>query len=353
LLKHLDALSVGIRARESKDEGVDRSLALRLPRPAVISMPRRPLLWLAVALLTLPALGGAWMWLRDSSLVSVEHVHISGAHGADARAIRTALDEAAKHMSTLHVKLGTLKAAVAPFRVVRDLQVSSGFPHTLRIHVIEQPPVAALTVGGVKTAAAADGVVLGPSLLSASLPVVPGVSSDPIGTGQVKSAATLAALSVLGAAPPALVGWVTRVYSGKEGLTVAMRNGLSLYFGDATHVHAKWLSAVRVLADPSSQGAWYVDVRLPQRPAVGLPAGASTSASSMTSPTQVSASDPTAASLAASLAEAVSGAPAQQTSTVEPAASTEVAAPTQPSSTPTPSSSSTETEVSSSAGGSG
>ncbi len=326
-------------------------------------MPRRPLVWLAVALVALPALGGAWMWLRNSSLVSVEHVHISGAHGAEAQQIRTALDEAAQHMSTLHVKLATLRAAVAPFRVVRDLEVGSGFPHTLSIRVIEQPPVAALTVGGANTAAAADGVVLGPGLLKSSLPVVSGASSDPIGSGRVKSPATLAALSVLGAAPPALAGWVARVYSGKEGLTVAMRNGLSLYFGDATRVHAKWLSASRVLADPSSQGAWYVDVRLPERPAVGLIGGASSSSESPSNPTQVSASDPTAASLAASLAEAVSGAPAAEVSTSEPGgastppsshsepeASAQPAAPGGPAA-PTQPSSTAETEASSSTGG--
>jgi cell division protein FtsQ len=286
---------------------VDRSFALRLPRPAVISMPRRPLLWLVVALLSLPALGGAWMWLRDSQLVSVEHVHISGAHGADARAIRVALDEAARHMSTLHVNVSALRAAVRPFPVVRDVRVSSGFPHSLSIHVIEQPPVAALVVGSVKTAAAADGVVLGPSLLKPSLPMVSGSSADPIGTGSVKSPATLAALSVLGVAPPALVGWVARVFTGKEGLTVGMRNGLLLYFGDASRARAKWLSAARVLADPSSQGAWYVDVRLPERPAAGLAAGVSPASESTTGATGVGASDPTAASLAVSLAEAVNG----------------------------------------------
>lgn len=291
---------------------MDRSFALRLPRPAVISMPRRPLLWLAVALLSLPALGGAWVWLRDSPLVSVEHVHISGAHGAEGRAIRVALDEAARHMSTLHFKAGALRAAVASFPVVRDVKVSSSFPHTLSIAVIEQPPVAALTVGAVRTAAAADGVVLGPSLLKGSLPVVSGASGDPIGTGQVKSPAALAALSVLGVAPPALVGWVARVFTGKEGLTVRMRNGLQIYFGDASRARAKWLSAARVLADPSSEGAWYVDVRLPERPAAGLAGGASPSpASTTSSPVQVSASDPTAASLATSLAEAVNGAPSQ------------------------------------------
>jgi cell division protein FtsQ len=314
---------------------VDRSFALRLPRPAVISLPRRPLLWLAVALLALPALGGAWVWLRDSPLASVEHVHISGAHGAEGQAIRVALDEAARHMSTLHVNVSALNAAVRPFRVVRDVTVSSSFPHTLSIHVIEQPPVAALAVGGVKTAAAADGAVLGPGLLKSSLPVVSGTSGDPIGTGQVKSPATLAALSVLGVAPQALVGWVAKVFTGKEGLTVAMRNGLEIYFGDASRAHAKWLSAARVLADPSSQGAWYVDVRLPERPAAGLVAGAAPAAESTTGAIGVGASDPTAASLAASLAEAINGSAGSTSSTpAEPSPAPSTGTSASPTETP-------------------
>ena len=45
------------------------------------------------------------------------------------------------------------------------------------------------------------------------------------------------------------------------------------YFGDAGAPHAKWLALARVLADPSSAGASYVDVRLPDRPAAGFPPG--------------------------------------------------------------------------------
>ncbi len=77
---------------------------------------------------------------------------------------------------------------------------------------------------------------------------------------------------MLGAAPRVLLGWVSKVFMGPEGLTVAMRNGVSLYFGDATRPHAKWLSAARVLADPSSAGATYVDLRAPERPAAGTTA---------------------------------------------------------------------------------
>ena len=88
----------------------------------------------------------------------------------------------------------------------------------------------------------------------------------------VAGASTRAELSVLGAAPGALLGWVQHVFTGSEGLTVTMRDGLSIYFGNATRAHAKWLAAARVLADPSSAGATYIDVRLPERPAAGTTA---------------------------------------------------------------------------------
>ena len=237
--------------------------------------------------------------------MSVEHVQIAGVQGPDAAGIDAALRVAAQRMSTLDVNVGALRAAVAPFRVVRDLSVSTRFPHGLRIRVIEQPPVAALTVAGVRTAVAADGVVLGPGLLSASLPALAAAGS-PLRSGRVQDATVRAELSVLGAAPPMLLGWVERVYTtAHEGLTVAMRGGLLLYFGDATRPHAKWLSAARVLADPSSAGATYVDVRAPERPAAGTAAAGGLQGSA--APAQVSASDPTAAALASTLAEAVSG----------------------------------------------
>jgi cell division protein FtsQ len=267
---------------------------------------RRLRLGLLALLVVLPLLGGGWLLLRDWSLVAVERVQISGVRGVDAAGIESALSGAARHMTTLDVKVGALRAAVAPFRVVRDLRVSTSFPHGLRIHVIEQLPVAAVVVGGVRTAVAADGAVLGPGLLSSSLPTIH-ANSEPLLSGRVRGEALLAELSVLGAAPSTLAGWVTRAFTGPEGLTVTMRNGLAIYFGDASHPHAKWLSAARVLADPSSAGATYVDVRLPERPAAG-----STAASGLegaTTPAQVSASDPSAAALAATLAEAVTGKP--------------------------------------------
>jgi cell division protein FtsQ len=337
---------------------VDRSFALPLPRtlrrPRRIALPRRAVAWLLGVLLALPLLGGAWLWLRDSSLVAVEHVRVLGARGPEAHAVEAALEEAGLRMTTLHVNVAALQAAVAPLRVVRAVRVSTGFPHTLRVRVVEQLPVAALVLGGTRTAVAADGVVLGPALLSSSLPVVsgaftasaaftasgaPGASDGPLDTGHVHGATALAALTVLGAAPPALAGWVARVYDGREGLTVAMRNGLLIYFGDASRPHAKWLSAARVLASPSSAGAWYIDVRLPERPAAGISGGTSGTGSAATrtgTPTEVSASDPTAASLAEVLAQAVNGSAGSSSAASLPAASTTALTSTSISTAPAP-----------------
>jgi len=300
---------------------MDRALSTRLgrrPLPSLGGVPRlrgaAAFVWrrrrLRIALLAalgvLVLAGGALLFLRHSSLASVRRVRISGVHGADAAQIDAALTRAARGMSTLDVKRGALLAAVAQFRVVRDLRLSPSFPHGLRIHVIEQPPVAVLLAAGARTAVAADGVVLGPALVAGALPSVHMGGVDPLPGQHVADASVRSELSVLGAAPHTLLGWVQRVFMGPEGLTVTMRDGLAIYFGNATRPHAKWIAAARVLADPSSAGASYLDVRLPERPAAGTDAAGGLADSGSTA-TQVSASDPSAAALAATLDEAVSG----------------------------------------------
>jgi len=304
------------RARPASSPRRPPAGARRLTRPAraglaLLREHRRVRIALLSVVLALPVLAGGWLWLRDSSLVSVQRVRVSGVHGPDAPAIEAALVSAGLHMSTLDVRSGTLRAAVAPFAVVREVRAIPSFPHGLRIDVVEQLPVAALVVGNARTAVAADGVVLGPALLSSSLPTVTGYSEPEAGR-RVRGPSLLASLTVLGAAPAPLARFVARAFSGPFGLTVAMRNGLLAYFGDATRPHAKWFSLARVLADPSATGASYVDVRLPARPAAGFPAGVQPGAGASTSATgtsatgtsaseQTSTSETTVAALAAGL----------------------------------------------------
>jgi cell division protein FtsQ len=272
-----------------------------------ISGHRRLRIALIAVLVALPLLGGGWLLLRKSSFVTVEHVRVGGVHGPQAQEIETALTGAASHMSTLDLHSAVLRAAVAAFPVVRAIRASPSFPHGLRIDVIEQLPVAALTVGGERTAVAADCVVLGPALLTGSLPILSGSAAVTPTGRRVRDATLLGALAVLGAAPAPLAREVKRVYMGPKGLTLAMANGLLAYFGDASLPHAKWLSLARVLSDPSSAGAAYVDERLPERPAAGF-AGGVVPETGATGGEGGSVSDPsTAAELAAGLTAAVGG----------------------------------------------
>lgn len=232
---------------------------------------RRRFLLIALAF-TLAVLGGGWLWLRSSPLVTVNNVQISGVHGPDAAAIDAALIEAAHRMSTLQVSTSALAAAVARFPVVRGVRAIPRFPHGLRILVTEQLPVAVITANGLRAAVAADGVVLGPSLVSSSLPSLSAASVPPLGM-HVQGWTLGASLAILGAAPARLLRYVSGVTYGAKGLDVAMRDGLNAYFGSPARPRAKWLALAAVLADPSSMGASYVDVRLPSRAAAGFPGG--------------------------------------------------------------------------------
>lgn len=290
---------------------MNRAAAAQRPRPlsswpadvlraGVVALQRASLrrrLAIGAAAIVLLLLG--WLWVRDSPLVAVSHVQIRGVHGVQAANIEAALAAAARRESTLDVHIDSLAAAVAPYRLVRDLRVSTSFPHTMRITVVERLPVAALVAGGQRTAVAADGLVLGPDLADASTPVLD-VSLLP--SGRVRDPHVLAQLTVLGTAPAPLARRIAGISPGASGIAVAMRNGPSIIFGDDTRPHAKWAAAARVLADPTSAGARYVDVRLPDRPAAGGLADTAAGPGG-----QVTATDPTAAALAATLASAVSG----------------------------------------------
>lgn len=219
---------------------------------------------LAVVLL----LGGAWLWVRDSSLVAVRRVSIAGVYGPDAGQIRSALRLAALNMTTLDVHQGQLRMAVAPYPIVKDLHVSTQFPHGMRIDVVEQLPLGALVAGRQAVAVSGDGTLLR-DVPAGSLPAIP-VSSLPGGPA-VTEPAVLSALALLVATPSRLEARISQVTStSAHGLVAELRSGPSIFFGDDSDLDAKWDSAAIVLADPSSAGATYIDVSDPARPAAGV-----------------------------------------------------------------------------------
>ncbi len=265
--------------------------------PQLVGRARPGRGWLlAGAVLLAVAVGiGAWKATRGASGATIRHVQIVGLNGTDQREIAAALTSAALGQPTNAVSLDQLRGAVAPFPMVHDLSVRPRSATGVVITVGERFPVALVQTPSGRTAVSADGAVLGNTLSTTHVPtiIVP-VLPD----GQIRDARTLSEVTLLGDAPLVLLHRAARAYYGPQGLTVAMRNGLLIFFGDATRPVAKWLGAEAVIADSRAAGALYVDVRLPDRPAAGgLPQ----------SDAAATGVDPTEAELATELQDAVSG----------------------------------------------
>jgi cell division protein FtsQ len=226
-------------------------------------LPWRVLAGLALTLIGL-ALG--FLWFRDSSFAAVKHVSITGSTTSEGALVREALKAAAAGMSTLNVDTEALEQSVEPYASVADLHVKSSFPHDLRIEVVEHRPVANVESGGSRIPATGGGLLLN-GVRGEDLPLV--ASKAPLADGRVQDRKTLAALRVAAAAPAELRRRADRVQWGDDGIAVDLRNGPDLIFGDASSTGEKWRAAARVLADESSAGATYLDLRVPKVVAAG------------------------------------------------------------------------------------
>ena len=217
-----------------------------------------------------------WLALRDSSLFAVEHVAIRGLSPEASPAVRADLIAAAREQTTTDFSAGAVRAAVAGYTLIEDVRAQTHEPHGVTLVVTIRHAVARLEVGGHVIPIAQDGgVITGLSraphvaaVRSTSMPVG-GRSADPF---------VAVALRVLMAAPAPLRRRVVSITFSDEGLTIHLHRGPRLLFGDPSLPHAKWDAAAAVLADPSSRGAAYVDVRLPSRPAAQVADPGTTSA---------------------------------------------------------------------------
>jgi cell division protein FtsQ len=231
---------------------------------------RRRLLLAVVATVAAGAL--YHFWLRDSSLVAVNHVEITGLTTKDGPRIEAMLESVAQDMTTLNVRKNELEEAASTFPVVGAIHVEPDFPHGMRIEVTERSAAALVSIDGVPLPVAADGTVLRGLRPPEGLPLLR--TDKPAPDGHVSDPRTLRALLVAGAAPTGFPQRIERVSEGPEqGIVVALEDGPEIIFGDADLAAEKWTAAVRVLADGDAAGATYIDVRLPARPvAGGLPA---------------------------------------------------------------------------------
>jgi cell division protein FtsQ len=230
-------------------------------------MPRLSLKLLAALLAVVVVLGCGFLWVRQSSLVAVKQVRVTGLSGPGITQIHQALVNSALTMTTLDVSTAKLERAVSGYPEVYSLQVSTDFPHGLTIDVVEHVPVAMVSVGSRAEAVDGDGLLL-PSAGVRSLPSVP-LRLQP-GGDNVTTPGARAALQVLEAAPYQLLPHIQNATAtAAHGVVLQLRNGPQIYFGAASQMVAKWKAALAVLGHSGSAGADYIDVSDPTRPAAG------------------------------------------------------------------------------------
>jgi cell division protein FtsQ len=227
-------------------------------------VPRRPAI-AAALVLTLLAVG--WFWFRDSGLVRITRVTVTGVSSSEGAGVRRALTSSAQEMTTLHVDAKELRRSVDGFASVASLRTSTDFPHGLRIEVTEREPVAEVDIAGETVPVGAGGRLMRGVRPDRPLPVLHATRHAP--GGRLTDRQALAAVATLAAAPEPLRARVTRIWNGPKGLTLDVRSGPQLFFGAPSRLQAKWMATARVLAEPSAAGAVYLDVRVPDRVAAG------------------------------------------------------------------------------------
>jgi cell division protein FtsQ len=217
------------------------------------------------------ALGvGLYAIARGTSAFAVRTVTVAGAPPEVAAEVRKALDPAVGE-SLLAIDLDDLSRRVQQVPMVATASFDRGFPHTLRIAVAPQVPVAVLRQGASSWLVAAGGRVVAELDRGAhsALPRVWLTRTVQVVVGEKIRGLPLQASTVV--APlverPLPFRVTASVATGTE-LTLKLRSGLELRLGDATDLLLKLEVARRVLSSlAGAQG--YLDVSVPERPVAG------------------------------------------------------------------------------------
>jgi cell division protein FtsQ len=206
---------------------------------------------------------------RETSLFAVREISVSGASPGLASQVRKTLSDRAG-TSLFGLDVGSARLAVDALPAVASASFDRAYPHTLRVTIVPERPVAVARQGATAYLVSERGRVVArvdrkaaPEL--ARIWVARDVRLDP---GAFVGGDLLTAVGAV--APLAGTRFPTRVVSvtTADGLTLRLRSGLELRLGDTKDVDLKLAVAARVLrALPAGSG--YLDVSVPDRPVAG------------------------------------------------------------------------------------
>jgi cell division protein FtsQ len=213
---------------------------------------------------------GSFFFARSSGVFAIRTIEVDGAPPAVARQVRSVLRDQ-DGVSLLRFDRDAVRRRVQAVPAVAGVTLDRAFPHTLRLVVVPERPVAVARQGADAWLLSARGRVL-EHLVRGARPNLPRlwIAKGPLfqvgGMAPGELDEPLAAISPLtGMRFPARV---VSVRAGNDELTLVLRSGLELRLGDATAVGLKLAVAAKVLP-LVADGTRYVDVSVPERPVAG------------------------------------------------------------------------------------
>jgi cell division protein FtsQ len=244
-----------------------RSAAVGRPELARLAPSGRSLLTGLLILLT----GiGLYVAARETSAFAVRRLDVEGASPEVAAQVRKAFTPVLGE-SLIGLDVEALGWRVGSVPMVASVSFDRAFPHTLRIEVREEVPVAVLRQGASSWLVASGGRVVAELDRGArlALPRI-WVGRDVelrlgAALGGLQRRAVVAVTPLVSAPLPVPVASVS---STRSELTLVLRNRLEIRLGDATELALKLEVARRVLPQ---LGGWgdYLDVSVPERPVAG------------------------------------------------------------------------------------
>jgi cell division protein FtsQ len=225
---------------------------------------------LLVAFALLAGALAAWAIAHETSLFGVRAVSVSGAPAAVAGQVRGALRDTAGE-SLLAVDLEQARVAVESLPTVAVARFDRSYPHTLRVVVVPERPVAVVRQGASSYLASERGRVVArvDRGARAELPRIWVAKSVRLAPGDTVAGdletAVRAVAPIAGTRFPARI---TSVTVTSAALTLRLRSGLELRLGEPVETPLK-LAIARKLLPLLQPGAIYLDVSVPERPVAG------------------------------------------------------------------------------------
>jgi cell division protein FtsQ len=218
---------------------------------------------LAVGFTLIALAGGAYLVARETSIFAVQQIDVEGATPALAARIRAAL-EPLEGTSLVSFGRGAADRRLAGFPEIASVRYDRDFPHTLRVRVTVELPVAVLRKATDAWLVSASGRVLG-ALPRIWLAAETGVTvGAPIETGHALTVATVLRTARF----PVHVLAVRDDGDGQVVLQIS--GGREVRLGDTSNLNVKLAVAAAVL--PHAADALYIDVSVPTRAVAGYQA---------------------------------------------------------------------------------